>query len=86
MPAYASVSAVLHAVAAPGGFVVVAKDWPSSLISVLGLRLPLVAAYFPKHFRHYFNLPKNGVSVMQWTSTNDFHAPHQDSRIIYLLS
>ena len=84
MPAYASLSAVLHPVAPPGGFVVVAKDWPSSLISVLGLQLPLVAAYFPKHFHHYFNLPKNGV--MQWTSTNDFHAPHQDSRIIYVLS
>ena len=84
MSTYASLSAVLRAVAPPGGFVVVAKDWPSSLISVLGLQLPLVAAYFPKHFHHYFNLPKNGV--MQWTSTNDFHAPHQDSRIIYLLS
>ena len=67
MPAYASVSAVLHAVAPPGGFVVVAKDWPSSLISVLGLRLPLVAAYFPKQFHHYFNLPK------KWCYAMDFY-------------
>ena len=84
MPAYASLSAVLHPVIPPGGFVVVAQDWPSSLISVLGLHLPLVAAYFPKHFHHYFNLPKNGVT--QWNSTHDFLDPHQDSRIIYLLS
>ena len=79
-----SLSAVLHPIAPPGGFVVVAKDWPSSLISVLGLHLPLVAAYFPSHFHHYFNLPKFGVK--QWYATNDFHAPHHDYRSIYLLS
>ena len=79
-----SLSAVLHLIAPPGGFVVVAKDWPSSLISVLGLHLPLVAAYFPSHFHHYFKLPKYGVK--QWYATNYFHVPHQDSRTIYLLS
>ena len=77
-------SSVLRPVVPPGGFVVVAHHWPSSLISILALDLPLVAAFFPVTLHKYFNLPKNGV--IQWQCCMDFHAPFQDTTIIYMLS
>ena len=63
---------------------VIAYHWPSSLISILALNLPLVAAYFPVSLHKYFNLPKNGVT--EWHCCRDFRALYQDSTIIYMLS
>ena len=63
---------------------VVAYHWPSSLISILALNLPLVAAYFPVSLHKYFKLPKNGVT--QWQCCTEFRALFQDTTIVYMLS
>jgi hypothetical protein len=56
--------------------VLVAQDWPGSVISVLALNLHLLAGYFPIKFHRYLNLPKKGVTQLH--STRDFSTPDQD--------
>jgi hypothetical protein len=75
---------MLHVVSPLGGFVVVAQDWPGSVILVLALNLHPLAGYFPIKFHRYFNLPKNVAT--RWHSMRDFSAPYQDQTIVYLLS
>ncbi len=63
---------------------VVAQSWPSSLISVLALDLPLLASYFPIKLHEYFKFSKHRVA--QWFSTRDFCALMQEGNAVYLLS
>ncbi len=63
---------------------VVAQSWPSSLILVMALNLPLLAGYFPIKLHEYFKFSKHRVA--QWFSTHDFCAPIQEGNAVYLLS
>ena len=44
---------------------VIAEKWPSCLISILALKLPLSGAYFPRKYHHHFKLPSN-ARFDQW--------------------
>ncbi len=63
---------------------VVAQSWPSSLILVSALDLPLLAGYFPIKLHEYLKFLKHWVA--QWFSTCDFCAPIQEGNTVYLLS
>jgi hypothetical protein len=75
---------VLPTVFPPFDFVVVAQDWQGSLVSILSLKLPLWAVYFPLKLHSYFNPLKKGVT--QWHSPSDFQAHEQRALSVYLLS
>jgi len=65
------ISAKLRGVKSPFPVVVLAEKWPSALISVLALNLPLDAAYFPARVCQYFKPRDN---VMSWHAPNLFMA------------
>jgi hypothetical protein len=46
----------------PFQFVVVSGGWPSELLAILSLGLPLTGAYFPSRLHRYFK-PKGGVTL-----------------------
>ena len=52
---------VVRGLAVAFPFIVVAGGWPSALLAILSLGLPLVGAYFPSRFHRYFK-PKGGVT------------------------
>ena len=62
---------------------VVAEQWPSALISVLALDLPIVAAFFPARFHRYFK-PRN--DFMTWNATSLFTAALIPTGVCLLLS
>ena len=84
LPGVMCISSVLRRVRAPGGFIVVAEAWPSSLIPVLDLSLLLWAAYFSVKLHGYFNSSK--AKVDQWFTPREFCGPVHNNRAIYLLS
>ena len=84
LPGVMCISSVLCQVRAPGGFIVVVEVWPSSLISVLDLSLPLWAAYFSVKLHGYFNSSK--AKFDQWFTPREFCGLVRDNRAIYLLS
>ena len=49
----------LKKIRAPRAILVIAEGWPSCLISILALKLPLVGAYFPRRHHHHFKIPTN---------------------------
>ena len=63
--------------------VVVAAQWPSWLVTLLALDLPVHGAYFPEPFHRYF---KSKDSVCQWKSPLDLHSTSIDTMAIYLVS
>ncbi len=75
--------AELLGVTAPFTVLVLAKRWPSVLISVLALYLPLVAAYFPVQFHWYFKPRDN---VMTWQLPSSFKAAVMPVGVAVLLS
>ena len=60
------ISGVVRGLDAPFPFIVVAGGWPSALLAILSLGLPLVGAYFPPPFHRHFK-PKGGVT--SWFTT-----------------
>ena len=60
-----TVSTRLMMVHAPCPIVVVTEGWPSCLIPILTLKLPLAGAYFPKLHHQHFKSPNNS-SVASW--------------------
>jgi hypothetical protein len=78
------ITSVLCAVTPPDKFVVVSSGWPSSLILVIALGLPLQAAYFPNKFHAYFNCSK--AHVTKWDSVVNFWVCAANVGVIYLLS
>ncbi len=68
----------------PDKFVVVSSGWPSSLILVITLGLPLQAAYFPNKFHAYFNCSK--AQVTKWDSVVNFWGCASNVGVVYLLS
>jgi hypothetical protein len=77
------ITADLRPIEVFGGLVVVAQQWPSSLISILALGLPLLGGYFPTKLHGYFNLSK--AKLDHWHSIWDFCAPTHTAAT-YLLS
>ena len=55
------ISGVVRGLAVSFPLIVVAGGWPSALLAILSLGLPLVGAYFPSRFHRYFK-PKGGVT------------------------
>ena len=55
----------LRKIDAPRDLVVIAEAWPSCLISILALKLPLSGAYFPRRYHQHFKLPTN-ARFAQW--------------------
>ena len=55
------ISGIVRGLAASFPFIVVAGGWPSALLAILSLGLPLVGAYFPPRFHRYFK-PMGGVT------------------------
>ena len=60
-----TVSGQLRKIDAPRDLVVIAEAWPSCLISILALKLPLSGAYFPRKYHQHFKLPTN-ARFDQW--------------------
>ena len=77
-------SSVLRLITPPTSFVVVAGDWPGSLISLLALNLPIQGAFFPVRFHDYFKSSK--YQVTSWKSVADFSHPEDYTTQIFLLS
>jgi hypothetical protein len=78
------IASVLRFITPPTSFVVVAGDWPGSLISLLALNLPIRGAFFPVRFHEYFKSSK--YQVTSWKSVADFHGPENYKTQIFLLS
>jgi hypothetical protein len=77
-------SALVWVMHLPALFVIVAGGWPAQLISVLALKLPLWAAFFPKDLHRYFKSIM--TQVTSWTSIVDLSAASITSDAIYLVS
>jgi hypothetical protein len=75
---------VLRLITPPTSFVVIAGDWPGSLILLLALNLPIQEAFFPVRFHDYFKSSK--YQVTSWKSVADFHGPEDYTTQIFLLS
>jgi len=60
----------LRVVASPLPFVIVAGGWPSALIALLALNLPVQSAYFPARFHKYIKTSK--CEVMLWKTPSTF--------------
>jgi hypothetical protein len=68
----------------PDKFVLVSGGWPSSLILVIALGLPIQAVYFPNKFHTYFKCSK--AHVTKWDSVVDFWGCAANIGVVYLLS
>ena len=79
-----TLSAPVPRIALPFPLIIVAGGWPSALVVVVQLCLPLVAAYFPAKFRSYFNGSKR-VRV-KWRPPHEFTAATPPDPAIYLVS
>jgi hypothetical protein len=64
-------------------FIVVAGAWPSALLAILSLSLPLVGAYFPPRFHRYFK-PKGGVT--SWFTPSELNTPRLPAGVGLLVS
>jgi len=62
---------------------VVAAQWPSWLVTLDALGIPVEEAYFPTAYHSYFK-PKNRVH--KWKTPLDLFASTVHSKVIYLLS
>jgi hypothetical protein len=76
------VSGQLPTLSFPCPLVCIAQGWPSQVVLLLALKLPVKAAFFPKHFHATFTSMQPGV---------EFHELHEvptclPSDAIYLLS
>ena len=63
--------------------VVIAENWPSWLVMVIALDIPIQAGYFPSAYHCYFK-PKYEIS--QWMSVTDLVGRPVDGSITYLVS
>ncbi len=62
------ISVVVRVLATCFPFVVVAGGWPSALMAIISLGLPLIGANFPPRFHRYFK-PK--CDVTSWFVPSD---------------
>ena len=64
-------------------FVVIAANWPSWLVSLIALGLPVQGAFFPARYHCYFK-SKNPLSL--WMPTLDLFQALVDCSAVYLVS
>ena len=60
------VRAPLVHVRPPHPFVVISQSWPSVLIPILALKLPLAGVFFPRGLHKYFKPPSDKQEVKPW--------------------
>ena len=66
-------------------FIVIAQGWPSCLISILDLQLPLVGALYPPLFHRHFNSPTNTMFT-SWKSALALNAVTLDGDFTVVVS
>ena len=74
------VRAPLVLVRPPHPFVVISQKWPSVLIPILALKLPLAGVFFPRGLHKYFKPPSDKQEVKPWLplpalATTSFASP-----------
>ena len=78
------ISGIVRAVDPPLPILIISGGWPSALISVLALGLPLKAAYFPSRFHQYFKPSKH--QIMAWSSPLDFTSTTNLGKVCFVIS
>ena len=79
------VRASLTVVRPPHPLVVVARGWPSNLISVLALDIPLAAAFFPSSLHRYFKPPTSNPDV-KWLPTEAFRTSVFRDLVVFVVT
>ena len=74
---------VLHRVVVKHTIVVITAQWPSWMVTLIALDLPIQAAYFPKVHRRYF---KSKTSICIWDSPAEVILATANKNFIYLVS
>jgi len=77
------VSGVLHPIQPPSSFVVASNSWPSSLIALQSLDLPVEGAYFPAAYHDLVKAKRHRYSP--WCSPCDFTLSLKRG-VVYLVS
>lgn len=77
------ISGIVRGLEASFPFIVVAGGWPSALLAILSLGLPLVGAYFPPRFHRYFK-PKGGVT--SWFTPSELNTTRLPAGVGLLVS
>ena len=74
----------LCVVASPLPFVIIAGGWPSALIALLALDLPVRSAYFPARFHRYVKPSKCAVTI--WKTPATFSGDNASGEVIFVVS
>ena len=74
----------LHIVASTLPFVIVAGGWPSALIALLALNLPVQSAYFPATLHKYITPSKCEVTL--WNTPSSLSYDNVSGEVIFLVS
>jgi hypothetical protein len=74
----------LRVVAPPLPFVIVAGGWPSALIALLALNLPVQSAYFPARLHKYIKPSKCEVTF--WKTPSTFSYDNVSGEVIFVVS
>ena len=77
------IEGVLRRVATPRKMVVIAAQWPSWLVTLIALDIPIQEAYFPANYHCYF---KSKNSVYKWKTPLDLLHASIDKEAIYIVS
>jgi len=74
----------LRVVASPLPFVIIAGGWPSTLIALLALDLPVQSAYFPARLHKYIKPSKCDIKL--WETPSAFSYDNVSGEVIFLVS
>ena len=74
----------LRVVAPPLPFVIVSGGWPSALIALLALNLPVQSAYFPARLHKYIKSSK--CEVLLWKIPSTFSYDNVSGEVIFVVS
>ena len=75
------IEGVLRQVATPRKMVVILSQWPSWLVTLIALDIPIQEAYFPANYHCYF---KTKNSVYKWKNPLDLLHASIDKEVIYI--
>ena len=67
-------------------FLVVSEAWPSCLITILSLRLPIAGAFFPAQWHRYFKLPTSNQELSPWLPPSAFKTTILGTPCIYVVT
>jgi hypothetical protein len=74
----------LRVAAPPLPFVIIVGGWPSALIALLALNLPVQSAYFPARLHKYIKPSK--CEVMLWKTPSTFSYDNVSGEVIFVVS